>query len=197
MPGPMITCHSARKLNGYLVRVKLYPLERPVGSCKCYGKRYEVYKNVTETSIFTSTLTQNNQKINHQFNCREKCLVHLLTCNECFKHYVGQTVDEFCWRWNNYKSNDREFQRLEPCIQEHLFSHCLIAGHNRFLNDVSITWTRLIHLILYREKITEDKHLKQWFRMDLILKMVPGGCFFCLLFYMITSVFLHGYVSMF
>ena len=38
MPGPMMTFRSARKLSSYLVRAKLYPLERTVGSCKCYGK---------------------------------------------------------------------------------------------------------------------------------------------------------------
>ena len=41
---------------------------------------------------------------------------------------------------NNYKSNDRKFQRLEPCMQEHLFSHFSMAGHNGFLIDVSITF---------------------------------------------------------
>ena len=64
----------------------------------------------------------------------------LLTCNKCCKQYVGQTVDEFRRRWNNYKSNDRKFQRLEPCMQEHLFSHFSMAGHDGFLNDVSITF---------------------------------------------------------
>ena len=38
-PGPMITFCSARKLSSYLVRAKLYPLEKTPGSCKCYGKR--------------------------------------------------------------------------------------------------------------------------------------------------------------
>ena len=38
-------------------RAKLYPLERTVGSRKCYGKRCEVCDNVTETSIFTSTVS--------------------------------------------------------------------------------------------------------------------------------------------
>ena len=87
-PGPMITFRSARKLSSYLVRAKLYPLERTAGSCKCYGKRCEVCENVTETSTFTSTATQNTYKINHQFNCSEKCLVYLLTCNKCFKQYA-------------------------------------------------------------------------------------------------------------
>ena len=51
----------------------------------------------------------------------------------------GQIVDEFCRSWNNYKSNDRKFQRLEPCMQEHLFNHFSLTGHNQFLGDVSIT----------------------------------------------------------
>ena len=65
-----------------------------------------------------------------------KNAICLLTCNKCFKQYVGQTVDEFRRRWNNYKSNDRKFQRLEPCMQEHLFSHFSMV----LLNDVSITF---------------------------------------------------------
>ena len=81
-----------------------------------------------------SVFTQNIYKINHQFDCSEKCLVYLL------KQYVAQTVDEFCRRWNKYKSNDRKFHRLEPCIQEHLFSHFSMAGHDGFLNDVSVTF---------------------------------------------------------
>ena len=128
-PGPMITLRVARKLSSYLVRAKLYPLERTVGSCKRYGKRCEVCDNVTETSTFTSTVTQNTYKINHQFNCNEKCPVYLLTCNKCFKQYVGQTVDGFRRSWDNNKSNDRKFQRLEPCMQEQLFSHFSMVGH--------------------------------------------------------------------
>ena len=61
-PRPMITFCSTRKLSSYLVRTKLYPLERTAGSCKCYGKRCEVCENVTETSTFTSTATQNTYK---------------------------------------------------------------------------------------------------------------------------------------
>ena len=64
---------------------------------------------------------------------------YLLTCNKCFKQYVGQTVDEFRRRWNSYNSNDRKFQRLEPCMQEHLFSHFSMAATTG-LKDVSITF---------------------------------------------------------
>ena len=78
MPDSIITFHSARKLSSYLVRAKLFPLERAVGSWKCYSKRNEVCDNVTETSTFTNALTQNTYKINRQFNFSEKCLVTYL-----------------------------------------------------------------------------------------------------------------------
>ena len=135
-PGHMITFRSVRKLSSDVIRAKLYPLERTVGSCKCFVKWWEVCGNVTETSTSTSTLIQNSYKINHQFNCSEKCLVYFLTYNKCFKQYVGQTVDEFRRRWSNYKSNESKFQRLEPCMEENLFSHFSMAGHDGFLNDV-------------------------------------------------------------
>ena len=34
-PGPIVPYRSARKISSYLVRAKLYPLERKVGSEKC------------------------------------------------------------------------------------------------------------------------------------------------------------------
>ena len=36
--GPMVLFQSARKLNGYLFRAKLYPLQKKISSSKC-GKR--------------------------------------------------------------------------------------------------------------------------------------------------------------
>ena len=74
-PKPMISFRSARKLSSYLVRAKLYPTERTVGSYKCGGKRCEVCINVNETSIFTSTVTGETYIINHRFDCNERCLV--------------------------------------------------------------------------------------------------------------------------
>ena len=81
-PGPMITFRSARKLSSYLVRAKLYLLEKTVGSCKCYGQRCEVCDNVTETSNFTSTATQNTYKTDHQFNpAKNVLLIYLHAIN--------------------------------------------------------------------------------------------------------------------
>ena len=62
------------------------------------------------------------------------------TCKVCLKQYVGQTVDEFRLRWNNYESNNKKYQRLESCMQDHLFKHFNGEGHPGFLEDVSITF---------------------------------------------------------
>ena len=56
-PGPMVSFRSSRKLSSYLVRAKLYPTERVVGSFKCNKPRCLVCVNVTETNTFTSTVT--------------------------------------------------------------------------------------------------------------------------------------------
>ena len=56
-PAPMISFRSVRKLSNYLVRAKLYPLERTVGSVQCKGKRCQTCHNVKETETFTSTTT--------------------------------------------------------------------------------------------------------------------------------------------
>ena len=94
-PKPMTSFRSARKLSNYLVRAKLYPTERTVGSFKCGGKGCEFCINVNETSTFTSTVTGESYIVNHRFDCNERCLVNLLTCNKCKIQYAGETIDQF------------------------------------------------------------------------------------------------------
>ena len=67
-PGPMVSFWSARKLSSYLVRAKLHPLQRKIGSLKCGKRRCEVCNNVTGTSTFSSTVTGDTSKINHRLN---------------------------------------------------------------------------------------------------------------------------------
>ena len=94
-PGPMATFCSACNLSSYLVREKLYPMERIFGWHKCQGKRCEVCLNVQETSCFSSSVTNETYKINHQFECKEKYLVDLLTFKKCLKKYLGQAINTF------------------------------------------------------------------------------------------------------
>ena len=78
-PKPMVSFWSSRKISSYLVRAKLYPIERTVGSFRCGSKCCEVCKYITETDNFTSSVTGETYKINHHLDCNDKCLVYLLT----------------------------------------------------------------------------------------------------------------------
>ena len=78
-PLPIVSYHSARKLNSYLVHAKLYPLGRKrerKGSYKCGNLRYLVCNNIEETDTFTNTITGKPFKINHHlcWNDKEKQL---------------------------------------------------------------------------------------------------------------------------
>ena len=139
-PGPMAKFRSTCKLSSYLVRAKLYPIERIVGSHEYKCKQCEVCLNVQETSCFSSSVTNETYKISHQFECNKKCLVYLLTSKKCLTQYVGQNFDTFRHRWNNYKNNDIKFQRSEPCMQEHFLGHFSSPGYNGFLIDVFVTF---------------------------------------------------------
>ena len=44
IPKPMISYRSSFKISSYLVRAKLYPINRTVGCYKCGSKRCEVCK---------------------------------------------------------------------------------------------------------------------------------------------------------
>ena len=97
----MVSFYSARKLNNYLDRAKLYPLKRTVGSYKCKSKRCQVCNNITEADSFICSNDRTNFEINHRFDCNKGCFIYLIRCNRCLKQYVNQTVDEFRHRWNN------------------------------------------------------------------------------------------------
>ena len=136
----MVSFRGARKLRSYLVRAKFYPLERLVGSFKCSGKRCQICLNVTERKTFSSTVTKQEYKINHKFNCNNKCLIYLLACNKCMLQSVGKTVDEFWLRWNNCKMNDRNLLKGQRCMQQHLYEHFASEGPYSFLEDVTVAF---------------------------------------------------------
>ena len=56
-PGSMVLFRSSRKLSSYLVRVKLYPIDRMVGFFKYNKPRCLNCVNVTETNTFTNRVT--------------------------------------------------------------------------------------------------------------------------------------------
>ena len=79
----MVSYRGARKLSSYLVRAKLYPLERKRGSYKYGNSRCQVHNNIEEIDTFTCTITSESFKISHHLCCNDKCLIYLLTCKVC------------------------------------------------------------------------------------------------------------------
>ena len=110
-----------------------------MSSHKCKSKRCQVFNNTTEADSIACNNEQTSFNINHRFDCNERCLICLITCNRCLKQYVGQTANEFRQRWNNYKDKARTFVRGEHCMQRHLYEHFYLPGHSGFLSDVSVT----------------------------------------------------------
>ena len=139
-PAPFVSFCIARTLRTHLVRAKVYPAEeRLVGSRKCFRNHCQVCKNVVETDTFQSFVDKKVYKINHRFTCSDKCLVYLLSCKVCKWQYTGQTVDEFRYRWNSYKDNNRKSLRGDEHKQAGFFAHFQSLDHNGFLEDTEIT----------------------------------------------------------
>ena len=114
------------------------------------------FGNTIHKNLYLLYLDQRAQSV--FFPGTMKTLRKARKLSKCFKQYVGKTVGKFCRRWNNYKSNDRKFQRVEPCMQEHLFSHFSMAGHDGFLNDASITF---IDKTYPSDPLKREDHLRQ------------------------------------
>ena len=86
----------------------------------------------------TSTVTKKTYTINHKFDCSDKCFIYLLTCKKCLIQYFDKTVDQFRYRWSNYKSHSRNYDCNQPCMRRHLYEHYSSVGHCGFLEHVSI-----------------------------------------------------------
>ena len=139
-PSPFVSYRTSYSLKNHLVRAKVYPLERIVGSQKCNKSRCQTCNNVKESTTFQCSVDKKDYKINHQFNCDSNCIVYLFTCKQCLIQYVGVTTDKFRYRWNNYKSCHRKIVKGEEAPQTFLHNHFLSAGHGGLIEECEITF---------------------------------------------------------
>ena len=116
----------------------MYPVEGKVGCRGCCSSSCQVCKSISITEEFTSFITKKTYRINHSFDCNDKCLIYLLSCKLCGKQYVGNTTDHFRSSWNNYKSDVEKAKSgdMENVKQKFFQSHFLQRGHQGFLKDV-------------------------------------------------------------
>ena len=135
---PFIFFRTDRNLKSFLVRSKVYPLERKVGSAKCNGKRCQMCLSVNETDVSKSFQTEQKYKINHHYN--DWCLIYFLFYNVYGRQYVGSTIDKFRFRWNNYKENDTKVLRGEDYTQPGLFHYFTITIIISSWMTVALNW---------------------------------------------------------
>ena len=158
---------TARNLDNFLVRAKVYPMEREKGSCKCGKKRCATYLNICQTDFFIRSADGKVFNMNHQLNCHDKCLVYLLTCRACGIQYVGQTTDKFRYRWNNYKACYRRACKGAEMRQKHLHEHFMGEDHQGLEKDVEIT--------LIDKTDTSDPTKREDFWIRTLGTMAPKG----------------------
>ena len=143
-----------------MVRSKVNPVEKKVGCRGCGNSWCQVCKSINITDEFTNFTTKKAWKINHSFDCNDKCLFYLLSCKTYVKQYIGNTADHFRSRWSNLKNDIR---KAEDCNTENvnykfLESHYLQSDHQGFLNDVEV---RLIDMTVVSAKKNGNSQLPQ------------------------------------
>ena len=74
----MVSFQGTQKLNSYLVRAKIYPLEHNIGSCHCGKKHCQVSLNVTETNAFITMYTS-SKHLNGQPCFQEHIFEHFIS----------------------------------------------------------------------------------------------------------------------
>ena len=140
---------------------------RKVGSAKYNGKRCLVCLNINETDTFQSFQAKQKYKINHHLNCNDKCFIYFLSCKVCGLIYVGSTTDQFRFRWNNYKENERKALRGEEHMQPEPFEHFAADIHNCFLTDCSI--------ILIDKTDGSDPRRREEYLRKVLKTVAPNG----------------------
>ena len=160
---------SVRKIKDYIVRSKLYPLERNVGCGGCGNGRCQVCNNIKVTDTFDSFTTKKSYKIKHKCEYNDKFLIYLFSCRTCGKQYRGEPTDRFRYRWNNYKMEARRAENgdMENVKQKSLQSHFLQDDHEGFLEDVEV---RLI------DKVQgSNPTIREYYWMRTLKTLYPDG----------------------
>ena len=147
----------------------MYPVERKVGWRRCGSSTCQVCKSKNIIDEFTSFTTKKSYKINHSFNCNDKCLICLLICKSCGEQYVGNTTDHFRSRWNNYKSVVKKVEsgNMEDGKQKFLQSYVLQLDHQGFLKDVEVR--------LLDKTQSSDPTKKEFYWMRTLRTLYPDG----------------------
>src|SRR5215469_4254203 len=101
-------------------------------SKKCPKHKCIVCNYITEDCKFSSNCTRKTFHLKHNFNCKSKNIIYLVTCAKCSKQYVGQTSTTLSDRINNHLSCIRTNKdtpiSLHFNLKDHKISHFKITA---------------------------------------------------------------------
>ena len=138
-PLPFVSFREGFSLRKHLVRAKVYLLLHECGSSGCNKGRCQTCLNVKNTDAFQSFVTKESYKVNHKFDCDNKCIFYLFSCKTCGLQYVGPTVEKFRFIGDNYKNCQREAAPGDTPPQSLFHQHFPSEGPHRLVNDSEIT----------------------------------------------------------
>ena len=122
--------------------------------------------------------------LNHQLNCNDKCLIHLLSCKLCGLQYTSSTDDKFGHRWNNYKEDNRKAKRGEEYKQPLVFEYEYVY--------VYMCICIYVYLYMYAYMyVCVCERILQWSHCN---PLYPVSMYFCILVCLFTWWYVPFYV---
>lgn len=165
---PILAYKNHKNLNKMLIRSVVcnnVKSSQSFFSKKCTNNNCKACNYIVECSTFYSNNNSNKiYKIKHNFTCKTRNIIYLITCNKCKKQYVGQSSRPLADRINNHLS----------CIRTH--KQTPIGMHFNLPNH-SITDFR-IHAIDHITSKYNIQHLlstKETYWQNTLLTIFPHG----------------------
>ena len=130
--------------------------------CKrCSNINCKACNYIIESNSFTSTATKRTFTLKHNFNCKSKNIIYLITCNLCFKQYVGQTSTSLAERLNNHLSCIRKNKNTPISIHFNQQNHSI-----KNINIIAIE---------QNQSSTQQLNIKERFWQDTLRTFHPLG----------------------
>ena len=166
---PTTSYRRGRTLHNLLVRAgHPFPTSNPTltnssndppGFFKCKSHKCILHNHIKNTTKFTSSVTKQNYSITSHITCKSTWIIYLITCTECKKQYVGKTETTLYTRFNNTRSEIRNFHLPQHKTLPYT-THFNLPSHS--LENVQITGIESIRsrsreVILHRESFWISK----------------------------------------
>lgn len=165
---PILAYKNHRNLNKMLIRsivCNKNNINQVFFSKKCTKTNCKACNHIVECSTFYSNHNSNKiYKIKHNFTCKTRNIIYLITCNKCRKQYVGQSSRPLADRINNHLSCIRTHKQTPISIHFNLPNHSI--------NDLKI---HAIDHITTNYNISDLLNTKETYWQNTLMTMFPHG----------------------